>query len=290
MRDSFNNVDISIRRLTDNGLKCIFIHGAGVQAPNGPELRNEMDSYWGSSTRTNPPPYCASVQYVSLDTLTRPFTDSNLQDEFVNLIMDQEKLERTVLITHGTAGLMLADAIAKEKIQLSKTTRWFGLNVPQEGTHLPQYMRNHCSENNSEFKTLLQQMNTGSLTCDTVNQPGFDQIQLSPRALATYRLHISAALCGISPSNDPETTKAFQALMETPESERKALLTLSDGMTRVGDCLDVEHDQISTRSEILATSYWDSQMKTADRISEKGGVQKFLHSTVVKSVVDLFTK
>ena len=78
--------------------------------------------------------------------------------------------------------------------------------------------------------------------------------------------------------------------METSESKGKALLTLSDGMTRVGDCLDIEHGEISTRYEILATSYWDSQMKAADQISEKGGVQKWLHSTVVKTMLPLFSK
>lgn len=294
--------DFVIRRLGEKsykyeheGLPCVFIHGSGVEAPNGPELLDEMDSYWGSTTRTNIPPYCGTVNYVRLNTLTRSYSDETLQDDFVAVmsflnkkgkVSDTIKMKRAVLITHGTGGLMLADAIAKEKVKLGETVRWFALNVPREAPHLPVYMRNHC--NDPTFETFLHQMvPVNAPTCASIQESGFDTVPLSANALSQYDEHLSAAVCGISPSNNPETSTSFVDLMETPETVGSGLKTLTDGMTRVGDCLDHQDNRVDWRYEILETSYWESQMQVADRISDKGGVQKWLYVTVTKSIESL---
>ena len=78
--------------------------------------------------------------------------------------------------------------------------------------------------------------------------------------------------------------RAFLSYLETPLTKDKALLTLSDGMSTLGSCLELDKaGKALPGFSILATNYWDSQMKVADRINS-GGVRHWLYNTATKAL------
>ena len=141
------SISIRKRRLViyvyeHHGLPCVFIHGAGVYN-SGVSKVSEYDWYWGSSTRTNKPPYCSTTHYVKLNTLTRSYKDASLQDELASLLKDSRQSLRvrdgrggaggaasalevvgTILITHGSGGLTVHVQI-QSMVGHEYTSTWF---------------------------------------------------------------------------------------------------------------------------------------------------------------------
>lgn len=156
---------------------------------------------------------------------------------------------------------------------MSKSSRWLAMNTPQRGSHLPDYMRTKCNIYVQWFVAAIIRDSSSSLafTCDTMKLSGFDIPALSTTPWMEYLRHMNSAVCGWQ--------EVYLKVMETPQTKGSGMKTLTDGMTRIGSCLERYgwNGKITGNYEVLATNYWDSQMKRADRISAKGGIQRWLH-------------
>lgn len=272
------------------GIICIFIHGAGVSSIS-PEVRSKMDWYWGEHTRVSPPPYCSSVKYIQVNTKTRKYNDESLQRDVSALVKklgkwDGEMISEAVLITHGTAGLTVAEAITNGKLKLSETVVWLALNVPQHGSDLTDYHKKHCHTNDS-LKYMLLEMSAKELTCNQLDNAGYSILPLTGNALKNYENIVSMGICGASASHKRSNQKSFIAATETSETEGQALKTLSDGMTRLEDCLQIKNGVPDPKFTILATNYWDSQMKVGSKVLKRGSVAFWLHVHAQRAVEPL---
>ena len=261
-------------KLEHDGFPCVYVHGAGIQS-NGPLLLDSLDSYWGSSTRTDKPCFCSSVHYVKLNTLTRNYQDRVLQQELAALLLTfrtgtfQSRiiLDQVTVITHGTGGLILAGAISNGLLDFHETSRWFSLNTPRSGTHLPQYMKEHCPDRS--FEELMRRIS--SFTCQSIHEAGFESSRVFPNVKQAYDQHVTQAACGVSVSRSGELEGQFLSKTTSASAGTSHMKIMSDGMTRVGSCFEDDSKYV-----ILRMSYWDSQMKRADSIT--GGVRTWLHA------------
>jgi len=267
-----------------DGFPCVYVHGAGVRA-SGPELRSRFDRYWGKSTHQNPPCYCKSVHYVKLNTLDQNPDSRVLQEQLADLLLpfqtgkiqDAKVLDQVAVITHGTGGLLLANAIGNGLLKPHITMIWFSMNTPRIGSHK---LLDYCTKA-TDFKWILKRMAREVLVrplfqCKDVEKAGFDAIANPRVTMMRFDHYVTRAMCGAVATHRPKRQEKLLNLITVPQERQLAMRTLTDGTTRVGDCLlRNPENKISSKYSVVGYNYWESQMKKGGSV--KGSVQRWLH-------------
>ena len=288
-----------------DGYTCVYVHGAGVSA--GPSVRDSYTSYWGKYLSKNPPCYCSSVKFIVLNTRDRPYNDPTLQSEFVAQLRQirpsqatKYVIEEMVMFTHGTGGLMLSHAIESGRVKMSG--KWYSIFTPLKGTHLPQYLRSNCPKNS--FDRLIQKIARSArvrksyIQCSSASKAGYNGLDTpASQDQDAFLTHVTKAACGVSVSHRTKKQNAFMTAT-TDEASQTSFLSLSDGMTRVGSCLDWSSDSetsaigFNKKFTLLNANFWQGRMRRADRQVKGGGVRQWIsdHADDFKSIAMEFAK
>ena len=209
-------------------------------------------------------------------------TDHTLQEQLASLLLPfrtgnikyPNVLDQVAVITHGTGGLLLANAIANGYLVPHHTMRWFSLNTPLKGPSVEEYLENNCP--NKKFKKIfnrLAKIEAGSKQLFKCQDNDKAQTVTAPMNLDFY---ITKAACGVVASHNSKRQESFLDMTTDPKDRNSFMKTLSDGITKAENCFRVgEKGQINYRYAALGTNYWESQMQVADPIT--GGVQRWLH-------------
>ena len=297
-RKKFKTKKINIRRLNSekmyrfehDGLPCIFVHVAGVETDKN-ELVDEFDEYWGESTRLNMPPYCSSVKFVKMNTLTTLYAGLRVGRLLKGFRREKGKIIREmIIISHGSGGAYINRALVNGWIKFDRTVRWLGLNVPHSGSHLVTRRETKCTRpfSNLIVETAGKSGSKLNMRCHFIRRKMGWKFWYRDISSEGHRLELSAGLCGTVASHIPNDQLAYLKYLETEETKGVAEKTLTDGVNRLDNCLRFKSaKKIDPRFTVLATNYWDGQMRRADRLQANGGVRHWLHVTAAKALETL---
>lgn len=198
------------------------------------------------------------------------------------------EIKELILITHGAGGVYVRWALFGGWLKLHRTVRWLGLNVPYRNSHVVTYYKKKGC--NPGFQALLQSIAQKSqsnlkMDCQTLSkQRGWSHWFVHNDF---FKHEISAGLCGVVASHDRPDQKKFVKYLEKPETKGIPIKTLTDGIVRLDTCLRMKsRKKVDKKFTILATNYWDSQMKKSDSIGSDG-VRHWLHYTATKALETL---
>lgn len=265
-------------RFEHEGLPCIFVHGAGVK-PETNEIADEFDEYWGSSSRTNIPPYCSYVKFVKMNTLTR-YSES----KFAELLFSVQpsngiEIRDMIIITHGHASDMVARSMDQGRLQFHRSVRWLALNIVRRKSHIRDMLKEETC--NTEMESLLGSMAKHSkssleMTCEAYSDKGWG----ARNHVQSFNKQMAAGLCGAVASHKHDEQERFLQLTATEESKTDPTKALSDGINRVDHCLDIDgmEDTVSPKYDLQPINFWDGQMIIADRIGNKGARYWLYHT------------
>lgn len=123
---------------------CIFFHGSGETVTD--TTIPEHSEYWGNLNQFTP--QCKERRYVRQETKNRGWDDINLQKIWCQeATFDQEDkrvIKNKIIYSHSMGGLILSAAIRNKFCDIDRTTSWYTIASPYEGSQIATFVKSVC--------------------------------------------------------------------------------------------------------------------------------------------------
>lgn len=131
---------------TDDRKVCIFFHGSG-EIVTGPTIPDHSE-YWGPLNEFTP--QCKERRYVRQETKYRGWDDDGLQRiwcEEATFDQDDKRLiKNKIIFTHSMGGMILAGSIRNKYCDLDRSTSWYTIATPYEGSQIATVIKSICEK------------------------------------------------------------------------------------------------------------------------------------------------
>ncbi|KAF0715265.1 Aste57867_3479 [Aphanomyces stellatus] len=221
---------------------CLFLHGVGESSTQA--STSTFAASWGSIENNSP--CCSSLTFAHLDTVSRPWYDATLLQEFCDAALgaasnnNGNAVGDLILVTHSMGNLIAGGAVANNLCQLSNRVSWVSLAGPMTGSKTANLLEQKCNSGgwgNAAIKSILslvgkcpaQPAYLSLKTQDTDNS--YAQSQFAMAQTARQQHTTKKLLCGSSPTGLITVDSALQIV-----SQMSGFDNPNDGVVDLNSC------------------------------------------------------